>query len=34
MEKLDRKQKDVLANSKIENRKTAAQMIDKFIQTV
>jgi hypothetical protein len=33
MEKLDRKQKDILVNSKLENRKTAAQMIDKFIQT-
>lgn len=33
MEKLDRKQKDVLIHSKLENRKTAAQMIDKFIQT-
>lgn len=33
MEKLDRKQKDVLVNSRLESRKTAAQMIDKFIQT-
>lgn len=32
-EKLDRKQKNVLQNSKQENRRTAAQMIDKFIQT-
>lgn len=34
MEKLDRKQKDILHNTKVDNRKTAAQMIDKFIQTV
>lgn len=33
MEKLDRKQKNVLHNTKLDNRKTAAQMIDKFIQT-
>lgn len=33
MDKLDRKQKDILVNSKLENRRTAAQMIDKFIQT-
>lgn len=33
MEKLDRKQKNVLHNTKLDNRRTAAQMIDKFIQT-
>ena len=34
MDKLDRKQKDVYTQTKLESRKTHAQMFDKFIQTV
>ena len=33
MDKLDRKQNDIYTQTKIEGRKTTAQMFDKFVQT-